>query len=115
MAVGDEGSLNRTFGQSGNAALSIGRGNGKSAFVAALACRRGVSRCAIARHTKREVVCVASSFQQARVIFEDVSELYTAPWAMTWATVSYGVVKTLRTWRRWNTCGRGRGFAVLRK
>ena len=26
-----------TFGQSGNAALSIGRGNGKSAFVAALA------------------------------------------------------------------------------
>ena len=26
-----------TFGQSGNAALSIGRGNGKSGFVAALA------------------------------------------------------------------------------
>ena len=60
-----------TFGQSGNAALSIGRGNGKSAFVAALAAAV-VCPGAPLHDTKREVVCVASSFQQARVIFEDV-------------------------------------------
>ena len=59
------------FGQPGNAALSIGRGNGKSAFVAALAAAV-VCPGAPLHDTKREVVCVASSFQQARVIFEDV-------------------------------------------
>ena len=60
-----------TFGQSGNAALSIARGNGKSAFVAALAAAV-VCPGAPLHGIKREVVCVASSFQQARVIFEDV-------------------------------------------
>ena len=60
-----------TFGQSGNAALSIGRGNGKSAFVAALAAAV-VCPGAPLHGTKREVVCVASSFGQARVIYEDV-------------------------------------------
>ena len=60
-----------TFGQSGNAALSIGRGNGKSAFVAALAAAV-VCPGAPLHDVRREVVCVASSFQQARVIFEDV-------------------------------------------
>ena len=60
-----------TFGQSGNAALSLGRGNGKSAFVAALAAAV-VCPGAPLHGVKREVVCVASSFQQARVIFEDV-------------------------------------------
>ena len=60
-----------TFGQSGNAALSIARGNGKSAFVAALAAAV-VCPGAPLHGTRRDVVCVASSFQQARVIFEDV-------------------------------------------
>ena len=60
-----------TFGQSGNAALSCGRGQGKSAFVAALAAAV-VCPGAPLHGNKRDVVCVASSFQQARVIFEDV-------------------------------------------
>ena len=60
-----------TFGQPGNAALSIGRGNGKSGFVAALAAAV-VCPGAPLHGVKREVICVASSFQQARVIFEDV-------------------------------------------
>ena len=60
-----------TFGQPGNAALSIARGNGKSAFVAALAAAV-VCPGAPLHGTKREVVCVASSFLQSRIIFEDV-------------------------------------------
>ena len=60
-----------TFGQSGDAALSIGRGNGKSAFVGALAAAV-VCPGAPLHGPRREVICVASSFQQARVIFEDV-------------------------------------------
>ena len=60
-----------TFGQPGDAALSIARGNGKSAFVAALAAAV-VCPGAPLHGTRREVICVASSFGQARVIFEDV-------------------------------------------
>ena len=60
-----------TFGQPGNAALSIGRGNGKSAFVGALAAAV-VCPGAPLHGTKREVICVASSFLQSRIIFEDV-------------------------------------------
>ena len=60
-----------TFGQPGNSALSIGRGNGKSGFVAALAAAVVVPGGPL-HGTRREVVCVASSFGQARVIFEDV-------------------------------------------
>ena len=60
-----------TFGQPGNAALSCGRGQGKSAFVASLAAAV-VCPGAPLHGVRREVVCVASSFQQARVIFEDV-------------------------------------------
>ena len=60
-----------TFSQPGNAALSIGRGNGKSAFVGAIAaavvCPGGPLH-----GTRREVICVASSFLQSRIIFEDV-------------------------------------------
>ena len=60
-----------TFGQPGNAALSIGRGNGKSGFVAALAAAV-VCPGAPLHGARREVICVASSFAQSRVIFEDV-------------------------------------------
>ena len=60
-----------TFAQPGNAALSIARGNGKSAFVAALAAAVVVPGGPL-HGTRREVVCVASSFLQSRIIFEDV-------------------------------------------
>ena len=60
-----------TFGQPGNAALSCGRGQVKSAFVAALAAAV-VCPGAPLHGVKREVVCVASSFLQSRIIFEDV-------------------------------------------
>ena len=60
-----------TFSQPGDAALSIARGNGKSAFVAALATAVVVPGGPL-HGTRREVICVASSFGQARVIFEDV-------------------------------------------
>ena len=63
--------LNGTFRQPGNSALSIARGNGKSALVAGIA-TAVVCPGAPLHGTKREVICVASSFQQARVIFEDV-------------------------------------------
>ena len=60
-----------TFRQPGNSALSIARGNGKSGFVAGLAaavvCPTGPLH-----GVRKEVVCCASSFQQARTIFEDV-------------------------------------------
>lgn len=59
-----------TFGQSGDSALSIGRGNGKSALVA------GISTAVVdpggpLHGKRREVLIVASSFDQGRVIFED--------------------------------------------
>ena len=96
-----------TFAQPGNAALSIARGNGKSAFVAALAAAV-VCPGAPLHGTKREVICVASSFLQSRVIFEDVLS-YARGLGHDLPTVSYGGGRTLRTSRRWNTCGRGRG------
>ena len=53
-----------------DAALSLARGNGKSALVAGLGCAvvdpRGPLHAA-----RREVVCTASSFAQARIILED--------------------------------------------
>ena len=63
--------LRGAFSQPGNSALSIGRGNGKSGFVAALATAVVVPGAPLSG-PRREVVCVASSFQQARVIYEDV-------------------------------------------
>ena len=63
--------LRGVFSQSGNAALSIGRGNGKSGFVAALAAAVVVPGGPL-HGVRREVVCVASSFSQSKVIFEDV-------------------------------------------
>ena len=59
------------FAVSGPAALSVGRGNGKSALVAGLA--TAVADPDGPLHgPRRECVCVASSFDQSRVIFEDV-------------------------------------------
>ena len=58
------------FRSKGDAALSVGRGNGKSALVAGIAC--AVADPAGPLHgRRREAVCVASSFGQGRIIFED--------------------------------------------
>ena len=62
--------LRGAFGQRGDAALSVARGNGKSALVAGLACAV-VDPEGPLHGRRREVVCAASSFTQGRVIFED--------------------------------------------
>ena len=51
------------------AALSVARGNGKSALVAGIACAAVDGPLAQARG---EVVCVASAFGQAKIVFEHV-------------------------------------------
>ena len=55
----------------GPAALSVARGNGKSALVAGIA-TAVVDPSGPLHGRRREAVCVASSFEQSRVIFEDV-------------------------------------------
>ena len=59
------------FGQPGHAALSVARGNGKSAVVAGVA-SAVVDPDGPLHGRRREAVCVAASFDQSRVIFEDV-------------------------------------------
>ena len=61
--------LRGAFGVEGDSALSISRGNGKSTLVAAIACAVVDGPL---RAPRSEVVCVASSFAQGRVIFEHV-------------------------------------------
>ena len=58
------------FGRPGHAALSVARGNGKSALVAALAAAV-VDPDGPLHGRRRECVAVASSFSQSRIIFED--------------------------------------------
>ena len=59
------------FGRPGHAALSVARGNGKSALVAGIA--TAVADPDGPLHgRRREAVCVASSFDQSKIIFEDV-------------------------------------------
>ena len=62
--------LRGAFGQDGDAALSVARANGKSALCAAVA-TAVLDPEGPLHGRRREVVCAASSFQQARVIFED--------------------------------------------
>ena len=65
------------FDVAGDSALSIARGNGKSGLVAGLACAV-VDPDGPLHGRRREVVCVASSFQQGRVIFEDCEAMLRA-------------------------------------
>ena len=59
------------FAVTGPAAISLGRGNGKTALVAGLAA--AVADPDGPMHgRRREVVCIASSFDQCRTVFEDV-------------------------------------------
>ena len=66
--------LRGAFGVEGDAALSISRGNGKSTLVAAIAAAVVDGPL---RQPRAEVVCVASSFAQGRIIFEHVREFLT--------------------------------------
>ena len=59
------------FRQPGDAGLSVARGNGKSAVCAGLA-SAVVDPEGPLTGRRREVVCSAASFEQARVIYEDV-------------------------------------------
>ena len=59
--------LRGAFAVEGDAALSVARGNGKSTIVAAIACAVVDGPL---RQPRAEVVCVASSFSQGRIIFE---------------------------------------------
>ena len=61
--------LRGAFKVEGDAALSVARGNGKSTLVAAVACAVVDGPL---RQPRAEVVCVASSFAQGRIIFEHV-------------------------------------------
>ena len=63
--------LRGAFRQAGDAALSVARGNGKSALVAGIAAAV-VDPEGPLTGRRREVVCCAASFEQSRVIFEDV-------------------------------------------
>ena len=63
------------FGVEGDAALSISRGNGKTTLIA------GVAAAAIdgpLRQSRAETICVASSFAQARIVFEHVKAFLEA-------------------------------------
>ena len=61
----------------GDSALSVGRGCGKSALVAAIAAAV-VDPCGPLHGRRREVVCVAASFDQSRIVFEDVLHFLSA-------------------------------------
>ena len=62
-----------------SAAVSMGRGNGKSAFTAAIVTAAVAGPLARAR---ADVVCVASSFTQARIIYEHMLA-FLRPWLET--------------------------------
>ena len=59
-----------------NAGLSVARGNGKSTLTAAIATAAIAGPLA---QSRADVVCVASSFTQARIIFEHVIA-FMRPW-----------------------------------
>ena len=64
--------LRGAFLEPGDAGLSVARGNGKSALCAAIACA-AVDPVGPLTGSRRElVVVVAASFDQSRIIFEDV-------------------------------------------
>ena len=63
--------LRGAFAQPGDSALSVARGNGKSALVAGIA-SAVVDPEGPLTGRRREVICCAASFDQGRVIYEDV-------------------------------------------
>ena len=81
--------------QPGDAALSVGRGNGKSALVAAIA-TAVVDPAGPLHGRRREVVCVAASFEQSRIIYEDVLSFLAGKYDL----------RSRRTWRKQDTTNR---------
>ncbi len=65
------------FGADGEAALSVGRGNGKSALCAAIACA-AIDPSGPLHEPRSEVVLVAASLNQCRIIFEDALAFISA-------------------------------------
>ena len=63
--------LRGVFTRDGNAAVSVARGNGKSGVCAGIA-SAVVDPEGPLHGVAREVVCAATSFEQSRIIFEDV-------------------------------------------
>lgn len=63
------------FRKEGNAAMTLARGNGKSSFIAALACAAVIGPLAKPR---AETIVVASSFDQGRIIHEHVMAMLRA-------------------------------------
>ena len=86
----------------GDSALSVGRGNGKSALVAALGCAV-VDPAGPLGGRRREVIAVAASFEQSRIIFEDVWP--SCPSGMTWGG-KIGGGSSIRLRRRYLNTGR---------
>ena len=77
------------------AALTVGRGNGKSALVAAIAAAV-VDPEGPLHGSRREVVCVGPSFEQSRIIFEDVLAFLEGRYDLD----------DRRRWRKANTANR---------
>ena len=63
--------LQGAFRRSGDSALSVGRGNGKSALVAGIA-SAVVDPCGPLHGPARSVICAAASFEQSKIVFGDV-------------------------------------------
>ena len=63
--------VNGAFAVEGPAAISVARGNGKSALVAGIAAAV-VDPTGPLHGNRREAVVIASSFEQSRIIYEDV-------------------------------------------
>lgn len=84
--------LRGCFSRSGDSALTVGRGNGKSAVVAAIA-SAVVDPQGPLHGRRREVVCVAASLEQSRIIFED---------ALSFLGGRYDL-RDRRTWRKQDT------------
>ena len=68
-------------------ALSVSRGNGKSTLTAALACAALDGPLVIPRG---EVVVVASSFEQAKIVFSHTPSFLRARHGRTWKTAAFG-------------------------
>ena len=66
--------ISGTFRQPDDSAVSVGRGNGKSCLVAALACAV-VDPAGPLHGNRRDVDVFAASFDQGKIIFEDVLAL----------------------------------------
>ena len=70
----------------GDSALSVGRGNGKSALVAGLA-TAVIDPGGPLHGVRREVICCAKSFEQARPVFDDCRRFLETKYDLTDRTV----------------------------